>query len=89
MFFRIVDEKLLEKYKTIWTKIKELKYIKLNALSVYDYRYINKKIMVLNFMLTLVAKMFKKTMQDMNLLHSFLLILYLFPISPNITCTYI
>ena len=42
MFFRIVDEKLLEKYKTIWTKIKELKYIKLNALSVYDYRYIKK-----------------------------------------------
>ena len=88
MFFRIVDEKLLEKYKTIWTKIKELKYIKLNALSVYDCRYINKKIMVLNFMLTLVAKMFKKTMQNMNLLHSFLLILYLFPIA-NITCTYI
>ena len=28
MFFRIEDEKLLEKYKTIWTKIEDLKNIK-------------------------------------------------------------
>ena len=27
MFFRIDDEKLLEKYKTIWTKIEDLKNI--------------------------------------------------------------
>ena len=27
MFFRIDDEKLLEKYKTIWRKIEELKKI--------------------------------------------------------------
>ena len=32
MSFRIDDEKLLEKYKTIWTKIEHLKNIKLNAL---------------------------------------------------------
>ena len=31
MSLRIDDEKLLEKYKTIWTKIENLKNIKLNA----------------------------------------------------------
>ena len=40
MSFRIDDEKLLEKYKTIWTKIEDLKKIELNALAVYDDRYI-------------------------------------------------
>ena len=32
MSFRIDDEKLLEKYKAIWTKIEDLKNIELNAL---------------------------------------------------------
>ena len=32
----IDDEKLLEKYKAIWTKIKDLKNIELNALPVCD-----------------------------------------------------
>ena len=44
--FRIDDEKLLEKYKTIWAKTEDLKSIELNALPVYDDRYIkiqNKK----------------------------------------------
>ena len=40
MYFRIYDEKLLEKYKAIWTKIEDLKNIELNALPVYDDRYI-------------------------------------------------
>ena len=31
MSFRINDEKLLEKYKDIWTKTEDLKNIKLNA----------------------------------------------------------
>ena len=44
MSFRINDEKLLEKYKAIWTKIEDLKYIELNALPVYDDRYIKTKI---------------------------------------------
>ena len=30
MFFRIDDEKLLERCKAIWTKIEELKNIELN-----------------------------------------------------------
>ena len=37
MSFRKDDEKLLEKYKTNWTKIADLKYVELNTLPVYDY----------------------------------------------------
>ena len=44
MSFHIVGEKLLEKYTAIWTKIEDLKNIKLNALPVYDNRYIKTKI---------------------------------------------
>ena len=44
MSFRIGDEKLLEKYKATWTKIKDLKNIELDALPVYDDRYIKTKI---------------------------------------------
>ena len=36
--------KLLEKYKTIWTKNKDLKIIELNALPVSDNWYIRTKI---------------------------------------------
>ena len=32
------------KYKTIWTKIKDLKHVKLNALPAYDDTYIKPKI---------------------------------------------
>ena len=44
MSFHIGDEKPLEKYKAIWTKIENLKNIKLNALPVYNDRYIKTKI---------------------------------------------
>ena len=37
------DNKLLEKYKSIWTKIEDLKTIDLNALPIYDDRYIKTK----------------------------------------------
>ena len=40
MSSHIDDEKLLQKYKAIWTKIEDLKNIELNALPVYDDRYI-------------------------------------------------
>ena len=40
MPFRIDDEKLLEKYKAISTNIESLKDFKLNALPVYDDRYV-------------------------------------------------
>ena len=46
MSFPIDDGKLLEKYKTIWTKIDDLKNIDLNALPVYDDRYIKIKIRI-------------------------------------------
>ena len=44
MFFRIHDEKLLNKHKATWTKIEDLKNIDLNALPVCDDRYIKTKI---------------------------------------------
>ena len=42
--FRIGSGKLLSKYKAIWTKIEDLNNIKLNALLVYDNRYIKIKL---------------------------------------------
>ena len=44
MSFHINDEKLLEKYKAILTKIVDLKNIKLHTLPVYDDRYIKTKL---------------------------------------------
>ena len=44
MSSRTDDDKLLEKYKTIWNKIENLQNIELNALPVYDDRYIKTKI---------------------------------------------
>ena len=44
MSFRINHEKLSGKYKANWTKIEDLKNIELNALPVYDDRYIKTKI---------------------------------------------
>ena len=45
MSFCIDDEKLLQNYKAIWTKIEDLKNIKLRSL-VYDNRYIKTKIRI-------------------------------------------
>ena len=42
--YRMDHEKLFEKYKAIWTKIEDLKNIELNALPVYDDKYIKTKI---------------------------------------------
>ena len=44
MSFRRDNEKLLGKYKAIWTKIGDLKNIELNALQISDNRYIKTKI---------------------------------------------
>ena len=44
MSLHIDDEKLLVKYKAIWTKTEDLKHIKSNALPVYYDRYIKTKI---------------------------------------------
>ena len=40
MPFHINDEKLLESCKAIWTKIKDLRNIELNALPAYDDKHI-------------------------------------------------
>ena len=40
------DEKLLEKFKAISTKIEDLRNIELNALPAYDDRYIKNKIRI-------------------------------------------
>ena len=42
--FRIDDEKLLEKYDTIFTEVEDLKNIELNVLSAYDDRYVKTEI---------------------------------------------
>ena len=42
--FRVDDDKPLIEYKTIWTKIKDLKNIELNSLPVYDAKLIKYKI---------------------------------------------
>ena len=44
MSFCIDDEKLLEKYKAIWTKTEDLKKTELNSLPALDGRYIKIKI---------------------------------------------
>ena len=44
MSLLIDDYKLLEKYKNIWIKIEDLQNIELDALPVYDGRYIKTKI---------------------------------------------
>ena len=44
IYYCIDNEKLLEKYKAIWTKSKDFKNIQLNILPVYDDRYIKTKI---------------------------------------------
>ena len=44
MYLLTDDEKLFEEYKTIWTKTEDLKSIELNALPVYDNRYIKTKL---------------------------------------------
>ena len=43
MSFQIDNEKLLGKYKVIWTTIEDLKNIKLNALPVYDDKLMKTK----------------------------------------------
>ena len=44
MSFGIGDEKLLDKNKTVWTKIEDIKFFELNALPVQNRRYIKTKI---------------------------------------------
>ena len=61
MSMHINNNKLLEKYKTIWTKIEDLKNIELDALPVYDDRYIKvKTYIVIKFTQIFLVEMFWK-----------------------------
>ena len=44
MSFCLDDEKSLQKYKGIWTKVEDVKSIELNAFRVYDDKYIKTRI---------------------------------------------
>ena len=44
MSFSIENDKLLKKYKTIWTKIEDLQGLEVNFLPVHNDRYIKTKI---------------------------------------------
>ena len=68
-FFPINDEKLLEKYKAIWTKIEDFKNIKLNGLPLYANRHKETKIkhMVITILLLFSVYMRQKLVQDVNL----------------------
>ena len=88
--FCIDDEMLLEKYKTVWTKIEDLKNIELNDLPamMIDIKKPNKNIQEYYIILTLVASMCQKMIKNANLLQLFLLILYLY-MKTNITLKHI
>ena len=87
MSFCIDDEKLLEKYKAIWTKIEDLKITKLDALPVYDNRYIKIKIRTNGDQVYTNFHDLNVMIYDVNLLQSFLLTLYLYMMR-NIICKY-
>ena len=83
------DDEVLEKYKIIWTKIEDLKIIKLNALLGYDERYIKTKTRtVIKFILVFVVKIFQKMVYNNSFLLPFLLIFYL-SLRTNIIIRYI
>ena len=46
MSFHMNHEKLLEKYKAVWTKIEDIKNIELNALPIYARIDVSKGIVV-------------------------------------------
>ena len=97
MPLRIDDDKLLKKYKTIWTKIEDLQNTKLDALSVYDNAYIKIKIRTngMKFYTSFRCLDLSKdgvkfkffTVIFIDSLLVFLLILYC--MTRNITCKYI
>ena len=94
MSFRINDEKLLEIYKSIYTKTEDQQNTELNTLPIFDDRYVNTKIRILNilmviaFILTFWGQTCQKMIENENILQSFLLIRYFYK-KKDITCKYI
>ena len=90
MSFHKYEYKLLGKHKKIWTKIERLKNTDLNALRVYDDRYVKTKIKRYGHNLYTSFRALNLPEDDMaceSLLKLFLLILYLF-MKRNVTCKY-
>ena len=85
--FRIDDEKLLQKYKAICTKIEDFK---LNILPLCDDRYIKTKVKTFGdkFYTNFRGLNVPEDDIELNLLQSFLLIPCLYT-KTNITCKYI
>ena len=86
MSFYIDDDKLLEKYKTISSKIGDLQNIEMNALAIYDERYIKTITRAYDNKVQTNFRGFN--VPQVNLLQSFLSILYLF-METNIIYEYI
>ena len=90
MSFLMDGDKLLKKYKTIWIKIEDLTNFVLNALPVYDDRYIKNKMrtygdrVYTNF----CGLNMPEDDVECEYVQWFLLILYLY-MKGNIICKYI
>ena len=48
MSFMIKDDRVLDKYSEIWTRIKKTLNIKFNSMAVYDQKYIKAKVREFN-----------------------------------------
>ena len=70
----------MRSHKAIWTKTEDLKNIALNALPIYHDRYIKTKIRIYDNKIytNFCGLNSQKMIQNVNLLLSFLLILYLY-----------
>ena len=86
--FCIDDDKLLEKYKTIWTKIEGLLNVKLSNLPVYDDTYIKAKIRIYGDKVYTNFRGLNVPEDGVECESLTILILYLFMIT-NFTCNYI
>ena len=86
--FCIDDDKLLEKYKTIWTKIEGLLNVKLSNLPVYNDTYIKAKIRIYGDKVYTNFRGLNVPEDGVECESLTILILYLFMIT-NFTCNYI
>ena len=86
--FRIDDEKLLEKNKVIWTKTEDLKNIELNALPVYNDRYIKASVRTYGDKVYTNSHGLNELKGDIEC-QSFIVISFCLYTKTNITCKYI
>ena len=92
MSFCIGDEKLLVKYKAIWTKIEDSKNIELNALPVFDDRYTKIKVRTYGdkaYTNLLLSLYWRKCARRWYSMWTFYSHFYWFFMKTNIICKYI